>query len=234
LLAAEASLTVRKALKEKVSEVFYFSDSTIAISWVLNSAKRLRMWTFNRVKEITTALRWVIGSDEVRPLYHIAGDMNTADIVTRPVEPSVIDMSDTSTWQTGAAWMRAPSGNLPKDQPSIPQVWNDVELFEGELFPDQILVAEERQLLLEPDTGHVAKSSYLVTPPQMKDTWITATVDFIWLGWKRAMKVVTAHGVMPPLSPRSKLRRAELSWWQLHNRRPPSRQSADSTWSISL
>jgi hypothetical protein len=152
LLAAEASLTVRKALKEKVSEVFYFSDSTIAISWVLNSAKRLRMWTFNRVKEITTALRWVIGSDEVRPLYHIAGDMNTADMVTRPVEPSAIDMSDTSVWQTGAAWMRAPSGNLPKDQPSVPQVRDDVEVFERELFPDQILVAEERQLLLEPDT----------------------------------------------------------------------------------
>jgi hypothetical protein len=192
LLAAEASLTVRKALKEKVSEVFYFSDSTIAISWVLNSAKRLRMWTFNGVKEIMTALRWVIGSDEVCPLYHSAGDMNTADMVTRPVEPNAIDMSDTSAWQTGVAWMRAPSGNLPKDQPSIPQVRNDVELFERERFPDQILVAEEQQLLLEPDMGQAAKSSYLVTPPQMKDTWMTATVDFIRLGWKRAMKVVTA------------------------------------------
>jgi hypothetical protein len=192
LLAAEASLTFRKALKEKVSEVFYFSDSKIAISWVLNSAKRLRMWTFNRVKEITTALRWVIGSDEVRPLYHIAGDMNTADMVTRPMEPSANDVSDASAWQAGAAWMRAPSENLPKDQPSIPQARNDVELFERELFPDQVLVAEERQLLLEPDTGQVAKSNYLVTPPQMKDTWITSTVDFIRLGWKRAMKVVTA------------------------------------------
>ncbi len=103
-----------------MSEVFYFSDSAIAISWVLNSSKRLRMWTFNRVKEITTALRWVIGSDEVCPLYHIAGKMNTADMVIRPVEPSAIDVSDTSVWQTGAAWMTAPSESLPKDQPRSP------------------------------------------------------------------------------------------------------------------
>jgi hypothetical protein len=65
-------------------------------------------------------------------------------------------------------------------------------VFERELFPDQILVAEERQLLLEPDTGQPSESSHLVTPPQAKDTWLTATVDFIRLGWKRAMKVVTA------------------------------------------
>ncbi len=52
--------------------MFYFSDSTIAISWVLNSAKRFRMWTFNRVKKIRTALRWVIRSDKVRPLSSLA------------------------------------------------------------------------------------------------------------------------------------------------------------------
>ncbi len=68
LLAAEASLAVQKALKGKVSEVFYFSDSTIAVSWVLNSHKRLRMWTHNRVKEITTALRWVVGSETTHPV----------------------------------------------------------------------------------------------------------------------------------------------------------------------
>jgi hypothetical protein len=95
------------------------------------------------------------------------------------VEPSAIDVSDTSVWQTGAAWMTAPSENLPKDQPSVPQDHNDVESFERELFPDQILVAEERQLLLEPDTGQIAESSYLVMPPQMKDTWVTSVVDFI-------------------------------------------------------
>jgi hypothetical protein len=85
-------------------------------------------------------------------------------------------------------------------------------LFERELFPDQILVAEERQLLLEPDTWQVAESSYLVTPPQMKDTWMTATVDFIRLGWKRAMKVVTAV-----------VRFVEKLKHQLHSRRGEQR-----------
>jgi hypothetical protein len=50
--------------------------------------KWLCMWTFNRVKEITTMLRWVIGSNDVRPLYHIGGGMNTADMVTRPWNPA--------------------------------------------------------------------------------------------------------------------------------------------------
>jgi hypothetical protein len=98
LLAAEASLVVQKALKGKVSEVFYFSDSTIAISWVLNTSKRLRMWTFNRVKEITTVLRWVMGNEAVRPLFHIAGTMNLADMVTRPIEPGAIDIGEESAW----------------------------------------------------------------------------------------------------------------------------------------
>jgi hypothetical protein len=36
LLCAEASLVVQKALGDDVKEVFYFSDSTIALSWILN------------------------------------------------------------------------------------------------------------------------------------------------------------------------------------------------------
>jgi hypothetical protein len=138
------------------------------------------------------ALRWVIGSDKVRSLYHIAGDMNMADMVTRLVEPGVIDMSNTSIWQNGAAWMTAPSESIPKDHLSVPQARDEVKLFEREHFPDQILVAEEQRLLLELDSGQVARSSYLITPPQMKNTWVALAVDFVRLGWKRALNVVKA------------------------------------------
>jgi hypothetical protein len=145
LLAAEASLAIQKALKGKVSEVFYFSDSTIAISWVLNTHKRLRMWTHNRVKEITTALRWVVGSEATHPLFHIPGEMNLADMVTRPIEPESIDVEYEAAWQRGIEWMTAPSENLPKDQPSIPQSREDLEVFEKETFPDQFLVMTENE-----------------------------------------------------------------------------------------
>jgi hypothetical protein len=194
LLAAEASLAVQKALKGKVSEVLYFSDSTIAISWVLNSHKRLRMWTHNRVKEITTALRWVVGSETTYPLFHIPGEMNLADMVTRPIEPESIDVKDESAWQRGIEWMTAPSENLPKDQPSIPQSSEDLEVFEKETFPDQILMIteyEERQMLISGDPKSEA-GNYAITPPQLGETWLTKAIDFIRLGWKRAVGTLTA------------------------------------------
>jgi hypothetical protein len=117
-----------------MSEVFYFFDSTIAISWVLNTHKRLRMWTHNRVKEITTALCWVIGSETTHPLFHIPGEMNLADMVTRLIEPESIDVEDESAWQSGIEWMTVPSENLPKDQSSIPQSREDLEVFEERDF----------------------------------------------------------------------------------------------------
>jgi hypothetical protein len=101
------------------------------------------MWTHNRVKEITTALRWVVGSETTYPLFHIPGEMNLADMVTRPIEPESIDVKDESAWQRGIEWMTAPSENLPKDQPSIPQSSEDLEVFEKETFPDQILMITE-------------------------------------------------------------------------------------------
>jgi hypothetical protein len=51
LLCAEASLVVQKALGDDVKEILYFSDSTIALSWILNDRKRLRMWTHNRARK---------------------------------------------------------------------------------------------------------------------------------------------------------------------------------------
>jgi hypothetical protein len=192
LLAAEASLVVQKALKGDVAEVFYFSDSTIAIAWVLNTGKRLRMWTFNRVKEITTALKWVVGSETTHPLYHIPGENNLADMVTRPVELETFDLDGGSVWQTGLPWMTAPSEALPKDQPSCPQAPEEVDLFEKETFPDQILITQEREdrdLLVgkESDQG---QSLHVVTAPTVKDVWLTRNINFVSLGWSKARRVL--------------------------------------------
>ena len=153
------------------------------------------MWTFNRVKEILTALRWVVGSETTQPLFHIAGEMNLADMVTRPVEPESIDISDSSAWQCGIEWMTAPSENLPKDQPSVPRAKEEIEIFKRETFPDQILCItehEDRQILLSAKVGQEPMSSFAVTAPQVGNTWLTKSVDFIRLGWKRAVGTVTA------------------------------------------
>jgi len=85
-MAAEASLVVQKALGDQVRDVFYYTDSSIALCWVLNDRKKLRMWCHNRVREITNAIRWVTGGVAAYPLYHIDGPSNLADLVTKPRE----------------------------------------------------------------------------------------------------------------------------------------------------
>jgi len=67
LLCAETSMTVQHSLRGRVKEVFYFSDSNIAICWVLNTQKRHRMWVHNRIKEIRNAVKWVSQGEESVP-----------------------------------------------------------------------------------------------------------------------------------------------------------------------
>ena len=86
LMAAEASLVVQKALGDKVGDVLYFTDSTIALCWVLNQSKKLQMWCHNRVREIHNAIRWVVGGVPTYPLFHIDGTANLADMVSNPME----------------------------------------------------------------------------------------------------------------------------------------------------
>jgi len=136
LLCAEASLLVQKAMGDVVKEVFYFSDSTIAISWILNDRKRLRMWTHNRVKEILNAIKWVVGGVETYPIYHIDSGMNMADMVTKPRQMYMADINAESNWQTGLQWMQLPSDQLPKTQVRIPTGENEKKDFESELFPE--------------------------------------------------------------------------------------------------
>jgi hypothetical protein len=46
-LMAVTALLVRKALGSRVKETHYFNDSMIALCWILNTTKRLRMWVHN-------------------------------------------------------------------------------------------------------------------------------------------------------------------------------------------
>jgi len=87
LLCSETALMVQAGLRERVEEVIYFSDSTIAICWVINTTKRLRMWVHNRVKEIRNAIKWVSNGEESVPLYYIQSHQNIADLVTKSHRP---------------------------------------------------------------------------------------------------------------------------------------------------
>jgi Pao retrotransposon peptidase len=52
VIMAKASLSVCKALSNQVDSTFYYSDSTIAICWILNMVRKLCMFVHNRVQLI--------------------------------------------------------------------------------------------------------------------------------------------------------------------------------------
>jgi hypothetical protein len=89
------------------------------------------MWTHNRVKEILTAIKWVIGGVDTFPIYHIDSGMNMADMVTKPKQLYMADINAESLWQKGMQWMSLPSDSLPKTQVKIPTGESERKDFES-------------------------------------------------------------------------------------------------------
>jgi hypothetical protein len=213
LLCAETSLMVQSGLKGRVEEVLYFSDSNIAICWVVNTQKRLRMWVHNRVKEIRNAIKWVSNGEEKIPLYYIHSHQNIADMLTKPYDLTTESIDQDSEWQTGLRWMSEATHDLPRDQPTRILHPDDVESFEQELFPDLFTAqVEDRELLLsnpyldEPraNTARLFQDDAVRSPPVPKATvnavletkfqtaWLTQTIDFERLGWEKGVRVLTS------------------------------------------
>jgi hypothetical protein len=81
---SDAAMLVRKALGDRVEATYYYSDSMIAICWTLNTSRRLRMYVHNRVQSIRHGIRHTVDGADVYPLYHIEGEANLADWLTKP------------------------------------------------------------------------------------------------------------------------------------------------------
>ena len=106
LLMSELAYLAKKSLGNLVSEVYYFTDSTIALCWCHNVNKKLRMYVFNRVATIRRFMEWAVGDIEVLPLYHIDGDQNIADLLTKVHDLTPDMLGVTSLWQQGLDWMK--------------------------------------------------------------------------------------------------------------------------------
>ena len=105
MLMTEVAFIVNKAFGDSVGEITYITDSTIALCWVHNTAKRLRVYVLNRVETIRRMMEWTTGEEEV-PLYHIDGSINLANLLTKEHAPTVQDVSTGSEWQAGKPWMK--------------------------------------------------------------------------------------------------------------------------------
>ena len=98
VLNAHLCHIVRRALKDRVSGQILITDSEIALYWMNNDTKHLKPWTRNRAIEVNRF-------SEPGERYHVASELNPADIGTRR-GVSIEDVSPGSRWQCGQPWMQ--------------------------------------------------------------------------------------------------------------------------------
>ena len=113
LLGAELAFTVCKALPHVHFEVIFMTDSTVALSWTFNTEKRLKMYVYNRVTSIVRLIEWTVGPTDTLPIFHIPGDINLADLLTKFHDLHTSDIGRDSAWQNGHTWMQLPTPSLP-------------------------------------------------------------------------------------------------------------------------
>ena len=113
LLMTELAYTVKKSLGSIVQDILYVTDSTIAMCWCFNSKKKLRLYALNRVTLIRQMIEWTTGKEDTLPLYHIDGNLNPADMLTKPHMITPSDVGIDSLWQKGYEWMTLPLSEMP-------------------------------------------------------------------------------------------------------------------------
>ena len=184
MLMTEVAFIVKKAFGKKVGEIIYITDSTIALCWVHNIAKRLRMFVLNRVETIRRMMEWTTDKEEVQ-LYHVDGTINLADLLTKEHELSIQDVSTGSDWQSGKSWMRLDTHKMPLKKYSdltVPQsIENEInaECFDHLLSPTafhQLFVQNSEPVFVSAVAAGRVQYSLLVDP--------------IKFGWFRTLRII--------------------------------------------
>ena len=85
-------LVVAKSMGSKVEDVIFATDSTIALSWCCNPTKKLRLFVFSRVEAIWRMIELTTGRDYL-PIYHVDGELNLSDLLTKKHDLTVEDLS---------------------------------------------------------------------------------------------------------------------------------------------
>jgi len=156
LLMAEMSFVVAKALADMVDQLLFFTDSTIAMCWVMNTSKKLRMFVHNRVVATRRYMEWACKIDDgPLPLYHIAGEDNIADLLTKEHPVTPLSLGPSSEWMLGKSWMSKGIDDMPITRYSeIAITASEADLVSEECFlePEPITV-QTVNLITDPVTS---------------------------------------------------------------------------------
>ena len=186
MLMTEVAFIVKKALGDRVEDVIYITDSTIALCWVHNIHKRLRIFVLNRVETIRRMIEWTTEDQDI-PLFHIDGTQNLADLLTKEHLLGVADVSTNSEWQEGKSWMRLATENMPIKRYSDLTVTPDIEeLVKSECF-DQLLldspISTHTLFRLHADT-------VVISAAAAGRGCRSLLIDPVYFGWFRTLRIL--------------------------------------------
>lgn len=106
LVAARLLGYLRANLQIKFDEEFLWTDSRIALIWILGGEKRWKPYVENRVREIRTLTK-------ISCWRHCPGSQNPADLVTRGI--NALTLIHSTQWLSGPDWLQ----NEPTIWPSV-------------------------------------------------------------------------------------------------------------------
>lgn len=90
--------------KLKIKKLFYWSDSTIVISWIKSESAQLKTFVANRtaeIQELTNPNDW----------YHVSSTCNPADILSRGLMPQ--EIINLNNWWHGPDWLSQEEAEWP-------------------------------------------------------------------------------------------------------------------------
>ena len=76
--AVKANNTLQRALKTRIDDVFYWTDSTIVLKYISNKNKRFQTYVANR-------LEFIHSGSEPKQWHHVEGKQNPADYASRGI-----------------------------------------------------------------------------------------------------------------------------------------------------
>ncbi|XP_050313723.1 uncharacterized protein LOC126748497 [Anthonomus grandis grandis] len=104
LLLVKLVKKVTKILNYPISEIFYWTDSSIVLCWLSLEPRSLKTFVCNRIAEIqqlSDAGNW----------YHIVSSQNPADIISRGMTPT--DLKNNILWWHGPQYLKKPEKYWP-------------------------------------------------------------------------------------------------------------------------
>lgn len=96
VVLAELTDRVCNILKLSFTKKYYWSDSTITLAWIKGNCARWKTFVANRAAEIQNL-------SDVNDWHHINSKDNPADLISRGVNPKVLE--DSTLWWQGPPWL---------------------------------------------------------------------------------------------------------------------------------